>query len=130
MALTISRMDQTVMGNKRVNRFRVALDSSYPSGGYPITAQQVALGVIENMFFQAPSGYEITYDSTTGTVRVYGMSFKIVGGQVIGTPVQVSGGILGKTQAGDLVASGAPVEVAAKTDLSAVTNVLGRAEGV
>ena len=130
MALTISRMDQTVMGNKRVNRFRAALDTSYPSGGYPITAQQLGLGVIENLIFQAPSGYQIDYDDTSKTVRVYGISFTIVGGQPIGTPIQVSGSVLGKTPAGNVVTAGTPVEVAAATDLSAVTNVMGRAEGV
>ena len=130
MALTISRMDQTVMGNKRVNRFRAALDTSYQSGGYPITAQQLGLGVIENLIFQAPSGYQIDYDDTSKTVRVYGISFTIVGGQSIGTPIQVSGSVLGKTPAVNVVTAGTPVEVAAATDLSAVTNVMGRAEGV
>ena len=129
MAVTISAVEHGGAGNKRVQRGKLALDTSYPSGGYPITAQQLGLSVIE--FFEAnpQQGYAINYDSVNGSLRVFAAAGLVVkGSQAIGDVVQVSGGVLGKTTVGDVTTT--PQEVAAGTDLSAVTGVLWRAEGV
>ena len=129
MAVTISAVEHSVAGNKRVQRGKLALDTSYPSGGYPITAQQLGLSVIEFFETNPQQGYAINYDPVNRTLRVFSAAgLTVKGSQQIGDVVQVSGGVLGKTTAGDVTTI--PQEVATGTDLSAVTGVLWRAEGV
>lgn len=129
MAVTISAVEHGVAGNKRVQKGKLALDTSYPLLGYQITARQLGLSVLE--FFEAnpQQGYAINYDPVNGTFRVFSAAgLTVKGSQSIGDVVQVSGGVLGKTTAGDVTTI--PQEVATGTDLSAVTGVVWRAEGV
>lgn len=132
MALTISTLDNGVAGHKRANRGTLALDASYPAGGYPVTARMFGLANIDFVEFGPRLGYQLEYDASVGTVRVYRPNdFALVPSQPIADVVQVSAGILGKTTVGAVTArSAAPVEVATATDLSAVTGVAWRAEGV
>lgn len=130
MALSVTKLDQTVAGNKRFNSGLLALDNSYPAGGYPISANLFGLGVMDTFDPGSRGGYVIEWDKANGTLRVY-HGFTLTGGQAIGTPIQASAGILGKTQAGNItVTSSAPVEVPTGTDLSGVTNLSFRAIGV
>ena len=129
MAVTISAVEHGGAGNKRVQRGKLALDTSYPSGGYPITAQQFGLSVLE--FFEAnpQQGYTVNYDPLNQTLRVFSAAgFNVKGSQAIGDVIQIVGGVLGKTTVGDVTT--VPSEAATGTDLSAVTGVLWRAEGV
>lgn len=132
MALTISTLDNGVAGHKRANRGTLALDASYPAGGYPVTARMFGLANIDFVDFASKLGYALAYDPSTATVRVYQPNdFALVPSQAIGDVVQVRTGVLGKTATGAVTArSAAPVEVATATDLSAVTGVAWRAEGV
>lgn len=129
MALTITSIEPGYAGNKRVNRGKLALDASYPANGYPVTPNLLGLSVIE--FFEATpqQGYALAFDPVAVTIRVFALSaVSLVGSQAVGDVVQVSGGVLGKTTVGSLTST--PVEVVTGTDLSAVTKVQFRAEGV
>ena len=132
MALTITLLDNGVAGHKRANRGTLALDASYPASGYPVTARMFGLANIDFVVFAPKLGYQLEYDASSATVRVYRPNdFALVGSQQIADVVQVASGILGKTTAGAVTArSAAPVEVATGTDLSAMTNIGWRGEGV
>ena len=131
MALTVTSLENGYAGNKRVNRGRLALDNSYPSLGYPLSARQVGLSVIENLTIQERLGYVFDYDSVNGTLRVYLTgNIALVGGQIAGDVVQLRGGILGKTAAGNTTSGNAAPEAAVGQDLSAITDLFVRAEGV
>lgn len=132
MALTITALDNGVAGHKRANRGTLALDASYPSGGYPVTPRTFALANIDFVEFSPRLGYQLEYDISAGTVRVYRPNdFALVPSQIPSDVVQVASGVLGKTTVGAVTArSSAPVEVATGTDLSAMTAVSWRAEGV
>lgn len=73
MALTVTAIQSSASGSKRTSNGTVALDSSYPSGGYPITPRAFSLGVIDpgGLIFGASSGFSLSYDRANGTVRVY-----------------------------------------------------------
>lgn len=43
MALTLSKVDAWVSGNKKVRVYDITFDSSYPAGGEPLTASDVGL---------------------------------------------------------------------------------------
>lgn len=132
MALTITTLDNGVAGHKRANRGALALDSSYPAGGYPVTPRMFGLANIDFVELSPKLGYQLEYDASSATVRVYRPNdFALVGSQQIADVVQVASGILGKTTAGAVTArSAAPVEVATGTNLAAMTSVGWRAEGV
>lgn len=132
MALTIITLDNGVAGHKRANRGTLELDASYPSGGYPVTPRTFGLAVIDFLEFSPKLGYQFEYDPATSTVRVYRPNdFALVPSQAPADVVQVSGGTLGKTPAGAVTArSAGPVEVATSSNLSSLTSVGWRAEGV
>lgn len=73
MALTVTARVDGQSGNKRTSSGQVSLDSSYPSGGYPVTARTFGLGVLDpgGLIFAPSTGLDLEYDSTNGTVRVY-----------------------------------------------------------
>lgn len=73
MALAISSIEHGVSGNRRVSHGTLALDSSYPSGGYPVTPRMFSLGVIDpgGLVCTPSGGFSLNYDSSSGTVRVY-----------------------------------------------------------
>lgn len=132
MALTITALDNGVAGHKRANRGTLALDASYPAAGYPVTPRMFGLAVIDFIELAPKLGYALEYDASAATVRVYRPNdFALVPSQQVADVVQVNTGVLGKTTAGAVTArSAAPVEVATGTNLSTMTNVAWRAEGV
>lgn len=132
MALTITKLDNGIAGHKRANRGLLSLDSSYPAGGYPVTPRTFGLANIDFLDFVPRLGYSFEYDLTSSTVRVYRPNdFALIPSQAPSDVVQVAAGVLGKTTVGAVTArSSAPVEVATGTNLSALTTVCWRAEGV
>lgn len=115
MALTVTTMVNGVSGATRLNHGTLALDASYPSGGYAVTARTFGLEVLEpgGLTFGPRLGYLLDYNATTGKVQVY----------VPGDP-----SFQGNRTPADV--SPAPVEAPAATDLSSVTGVPWRAQGV
>lgn len=73
MALTVSSLQHTVSGNKRTSCGTLALDSSYPAGGYSVTPRMFSLGVIDpgGLVIAPATGFSLEYDGTTGKVSVY-----------------------------------------------------------
>lgn len=73
MALTVTTSPGTVMGTKRVTSGTLALDSSYPTGGYTVTPRLFGLGVIDpgGLSFGQTTGLSLEYDASTGKVAVY-----------------------------------------------------------
>jgi len=51
MALTITIDDHSVLGSKRVVYGRIAFDTSYPTGGEALTANNIGLGMIDDICF-------------------------------------------------------------------------------
>lgn len=73
MALTISSIEHSVSGNRRTSHGTLALDSSYPSGGYAVTPRMFSLCVIDpgGLVCSPTSGFSLFYDRSAGTIRVY-----------------------------------------------------------
>ena len=66
MALTVTIDEQSIMGSKRVVYGRIAFDTSYPTGGEALTANNIGLGIIDDICFTSVGrlGY-IYYTDTT-----------------------------------------------------------------
>ncbi len=57
--------------SERVRIGTIAFDSSYPTGGESITADDLNLDVIRNFTVEANSGYLFEYDKTNSLMKVY-----------------------------------------------------------
>jgi hypothetical protein len=104
MAATVTVDAVQYEGFNRVTRSRVTLDSSYPTGGYTITPNQLGLGAIDFVLVADRLGYTFDWDYANNKLLVY--------------------------QGDNTNAAAAPgIQVANATNLSAVTNVRVRATG-
>lgn len=133
ISVTIPVDGHSIEGNKRSIRGTLSLDTSYPSGGYPITAHNFGLSVIESLYAVPRLGYLFEWDATNATLRVFRPNeLSVTGGQAPGDVLQTDASdILGKTPAGNVsVRTTGPVEVKTGADLSAVTSVRWTAKGV
>jgi hypothetical protein len=73
VALTVTSIEHSVAGNRRTSHGTLALDSSYPSGGYAVTPRMFSLGVIDpgGLTCSPTSGFSMAYDRSAGTIRVF-----------------------------------------------------------
>ena len=74
MALTISNLQLGVSGNKFTRTGSIAFDSSYPTGGEPLskTALHLSENVTVDLFSANPkSGYVFEYDYANSKLLVY-----------------------------------------------------------
>ena len=75
MAITVSLTSPNKWdswGSVRAVGSTVALDSSYPYGGYPVGANAFGMLYIDQMIFaDAPSGLSFFYNSTTNKIQAY-----------------------------------------------------------
>ena len=71
MALTISVVERTVFGNKRIVFADVDFDSSYPTGGESLQASDVGLKAIDFLQATPKSGYIFEYDYTNEKLKVF-----------------------------------------------------------
>jgi len=55
MSLTITNLDETIMGNKKVVRADIQFDASYPANGEPLVPGDLAMGSFD-LVLVAPSG--------------------------------------------------------------------------
>jgi len=69
MALTISVVERTVFGNKRIVIADVDFDSSYPTGGESLQASDVGLKAIDFLQATPKSGYIFEYDYTNEKLK-------------------------------------------------------------
>lgn len=65
MSLTLTHKRSAVWGNKRARTYEVTFDDSYPTAGESLTASDVGLRVIEDVF---PEGIASNSDGTGGTL--------------------------------------------------------------
>jgi len=71
MALTISVVERTVFGNKRIVFADVDFDSSYPTGGESLQASDVGLKAIDFLQATPKSGYIFEYDYTNEKLKAF-----------------------------------------------------------
>lgn len=74
MALTIGTPTRYSVGGRFQTSTPITFDSSYPTGGYAVTGQQLGLqaGLIDNIVCAQPSGgYVPTYNASTGSIQVF-----------------------------------------------------------
>src|SRR5436853_5232818 len=76
MALTLTRVSgPTAIGDGWRNIFTIAADSSYPTGGWPLTRQTLGFAATADPAFNAQvensSGYVLEYDHTNQKVKAY-----------------------------------------------------------
>lgn len=72
MTATYTVQAKESFGSKRANLVALAADTSYPTGGYPLAASQVALNTIDAIIpvNSAQSGYTFQYDKTNKKVLI------------------------------------------------------------
>lgn len=101
-APTITVIEKTVFGNKRVVRALVTFDSSYPTGGESVTAANLQMQSIEMMIVAPRSGYVFDYNYDASKVLAY---------------------CIPDTTTGDFTAFQSLAQVANATDLSGLDSV-------
>lgn len=106
MAASVTRTRVAVPGASKVIYGTIAFDSSYPTGGEALSLATIGLDDrLDFITFEPTGGYVFIYDHTNKKVKVLMADY-------------------------DAVADGPLVEVADTTDLSALTAVRFRAEGI
>lgn len=71
MALTITGVRSGIMGDLRYRVVDVAFDTTYASGGEPLTPATLSFDQIYFLRAHAPAGYKVSYDYTNATLRAY-----------------------------------------------------------
>lgn len=71
MALTVTIKSTDVFGNKRCHIVELAFDTSYPTGGEPLTANDCGMSVIDFALFEPSGGYTFEYDHTNSLLIAY-----------------------------------------------------------
>lgn len=78
MALTLSRVTATVIGNKKMRTYDVTFDSSYVTGGESLTASDLGLKKVEQVLTDAGAknsagtqSVPVRYDYTNGKLQAY-----------------------------------------------------------
>jgi len=130
MALTISVVERTVFGNKRIVIADVDFDSSYPTGGESLQASDVGLKAIDFLQATPKSGYIFEYDYTNEKLKAFyptksqdsNLAATVT---VTGTTGDGDAGTYDVSFSGEkgTVDAGPAEEVANGTDLSSLTDV-------
>jgi len=71
MALTISNVEFYGIGNRRMHRFDVAFDASYPTGGETFVPGTVHMRDIDMMLISPKNGYIFEYDYSEDKILVF-----------------------------------------------------------
>lgn len=124
MSLTKDNLINSALQNKRIVFLEVDFDSSYPTGGEALTADELGMISIDRVLIEPKSGYSFEYDHTNEKVKVLvpidaGSSSAVAGAN--NTLVATTGAveIAGTGNAFQQVAA----EVTDTTDLSGLTGV-------
>lgn len=85
MALTVGLTGDWMVsnGNRRKTYGTIAFDSSYPTGGEPITAANVGLGVLDDLQVHPTAGFVFEWNKTTGKILVYVEEAVAAGGALL-----------------------------------------------
>ena len=133
MAITVTVKSTINLGNKWEITGTIAMDTSYATGGYPITARQVALAYIDDLILDdGYGGYLYAWDGPNSKIKV----FYPQGGSSAGTN-DGSGTVKTGASTASAVNATTPdvnsakaIEVQNTANLSAVTALNFRAIGV
>jgi len=71
MAITVSGLKRYSLGSALMNTGQLAFDSSYLSGGEPLSARKLGLHQVKSMEISPVDGYVFSYDYTNAAVLVY-----------------------------------------------------------
>ena len=72
MALTLSEVRQTVVGNLKMKIYDITFDSSYPTNGEGFTPSDVGMRDFESVCFSGDSsGYVPQFDYTNEKIKMY-----------------------------------------------------------
>lgn len=127
MAASVTVKKKNKFGNGYAVTADVTFDSSYPTGGEALTAQQFGLTVIDFVLPSPAAGYIFEFDHANSKLKAFTPTAVSMSGTagVAGadnTVVAVSATSIGVSGAGVAAAvKNAAAEVANTTDLSAVT---------
>jgi len=122
MSLTVTLTDMTVVGNKRLHTFKLAFDTSYPTGGESLTAADLGLSSLDFILVEPASGCLFEYDHTNSKlIATYTSASHTHTENTAATYTQNA------TTAASTAAAGS--EVPNTTDLSSLTDVRGFALG-
>ena len=147
MSLGIAIKGHSIVGNVRQTIATVNFGTSYPTGGEPLSARNLALGVVDNLQVFPKNGYMFEYDYTNSKLKAYYPRAAITSTLAVSTPVlaHASGSVAVTSSAATVpnhaatactitgaagIAAGVGAEVPNTTDLSALTNVRIVAMGV
>lgn len=128
MSLTITRKGGFKLGNGYANAFDITFDSSYPTGGEPLSAAQLGLTNVSLVLAETASGYLFQYDYTNAKLKAFYPRAAVTGtlaatvdtGETPVTSSAANGAVISLT-GNPAVAAGAGAEVTNATNLSAVT---------
>jgi len=131
MALSINIKDRSVFGNKRVVIAEVNFDSSYPTGGEPLTPSDLGLQSIDFLNATSKAGYIFEYDYTNQKLKclystrsqVSNLAGSVTVPSYSTTYAEAGTYSVSFTGTKGTVDAGVAEEVANATDLSALTNV-------
>ena len=125
MGLTISKVDNSALANKRVVFAELAFDSSYPTGGEALTANTLGMLQIDRVFVEPKGGYTFEYDHSAGKLKAM-----VPVSVVAGSGTAATNNFLFKSATATLEVDGtgtafqqAASEVLDTTDLAALTGV-------
>lgn len=139
MALGITIAEHYYAGNKRCVRGTIAFDSSYVTGGESLVARDIGLGAIDHISVEPRDGFVFEYDFTNKKLLAFvpGVEVDAAGAATMDDFALTAGKAASARSVSLDNAAGAGVhrlgkmkEVANTVDLSAVTGVRFRAEGV
>jgi hypothetical protein len=75
VTIAISVKNISSIGNRYLSQFSAALDSSYPTGGYPFDIKLIGLTILDDLFNVGNAGgFEFNYNFTTKKLQVYSVA--------------------------------------------------------
>lgn len=87
MAISVAQVFKNIAGRKRQTVTLVTMDSSYPTGGEAITANQLGLTTIDAAICQTNTGHIAQYDKTNAKILLYYADYDATGdGALIQVP--------------------------------------------
>lgn len=131
MAVTVTALERGTFGNMVAFLGTIDFDTSYPTGGEPLSAAELGFQSIKFIIFEPTGGLVFKYDRTNGKVLAYaqGVLVGAAGSETLddfpvtaGVGVTADTHISAKTGAGT-VGLGALKEVPNTNNLSTITGV-------
>jgi hypothetical protein len=125
MSLTITNVDETIMGNKKVVRADIQFDASYPAAGEPLAPGDLGMGSFDLVLVAPSGGLMFEFIHSTDKVKAWFPTGGAATTTLADPTVAVASGGTAVTSTAaqpDLTeTSGRGKEPGATTDLSTIT---------